>query len=62
MGLTNLATAGGDAISTLTAGILLDAFNRIEPLLGYTFVFAAMAVYFALSGVVLMRVPRGLTL
>ena len=62
MGLTNLATAGGDATSTLTAGLLLDTFNRIEPLLGYTAVFVAMAIYFGISGLVLMRVPRGLTL
>ena len=57
MGLTNLATAGGDAVSTLTAGVLLDAFNRAQPLLGYTAVFGIMAVYFAISGLVILRVP-----
>ena len=58
MGLTNLATAGGDAVSTLTAGVLLDVFNRVQPLLGYTAVFGVMAVYFVISGLVLLRVPR----
>ena len=58
MGLTNLATAGGDAVSTLTAGVLLDAFNRVQPLLGYTAVFGVMAAYFAIGGLVILKVPR----
>ncbi len=58
MGLTNLATAGGDAISTLIAGVVLDSFNRVEPLLGYTAVFVMMGVYFGLSALALTRIPR----
>ena len=49
MGLTNLATAGGDALATLTAGIALDALNRIEPGFGYRAPFALMSFYFLLS-------------
>ena len=58
MGLTNLATAGGDAISTLIAGVVLDSFNRVQPLMGYTAVFVMMAVYFGVSAVALTRIPR----
>ena len=42
MGLSNVATAGGDGLATLSAGIALD-------LLGARAVFAMMAVFFALS-------------
>ena len=31
MGLTNLSTAGGDALASLTAGVILDVFNNIQP-------------------------------
>ena len=46
MGLSNVATAGGDGLATLSAGIALDLF-------GYRAVFAMMAIFFALSLVVL---------
>ncbi len=46
MGLSNVATAGGDGLATLSAGIALDLF-------GYRAVFAMMAVFFGLSLVVL---------
>ncbi|MBM4438582.1 MAG: MFS transporter [Actinobacteria bacterium] len=49
MGLTNLATAGGDALATLTAGIALDAFNRVQEGLGYRAPFGMMAVWFFLA-------------
>ncbi len=49
MGLTNVATAGGDALATLSAGVALDVVNRIEPGLGYRAAFAMMGVYFLLS-------------
>ena len=57
MGLTNVATAGGDAIATLSAGIVLDVFNQIQPGLGYRAVFIMMGVYFALS-IVSLRAVR----
>ncbi len=53
MGLTNLATAGGDALATITAGVALDALNRVEPGFGYRAPFALMTLYFALSLAVL---------
>ena len=59
MGLTNVATAGGDAIATLTAGLVLDSFNRVQPLLGYPAVFVLMMVYFSLSALALTRIPVG---
>ena len=46
MGLSNVATAGGDGLATLSAGIALDLF-------GYRAVFAMMAIFFGLSIVVL---------
>ena len=58
MGLTNLATAGGDALGSLSAGIVLDTFNRVEPLLGYPAVFVMMAVFFALSAAIMLKVPK----
>ena len=58
MGLTNLATGGGDALASLSAGIVLDTFNGIQPLLGYTAVFLMMAGFFALSAVLILKVPR----
>lgn len=53
MGLTNLGQAGGDALATLSAGIALDVFNRIQPGLGYRAAFGMMAIYFLMSLVVL---------
>lgn len=42
MGLSNVATAGGDGLATLSAGIALDVF-------GFRAVFGMMAVFFAAS-------------
>ena len=56
MGLTNVATAGGDALATLSAGIALDVVNRIAPGYGFRTVFALMGLYFLLSVVVLFKV------
>ena len=61
MGLTNLSTAGGDALASLAAGVVLDVFNSIEPLLGYTAVFIMMAMFFALGAAVILKVPKGYT-
>ena len=58
MGLTNLATGGGDALASLSAGIVLDTFNNVQPLLGYTAVFIMMAGFFALSAALILKVPR----
>lgn len=58
MGLTNLATGGGDALASLSAGVVLDTFNGIQPLLGYTAVFIMMAGFFALSAAIILKVPR----
>ena len=58
MGLTNLATAGGDALGSLSAGVVLDTFNGIQPLLGYTAVFIMMAGFFALSAGIMLKVPN----
>ena len=58
MGLTNLSTGGGDAVASLSAGIVLDTFNSMQPLLGYPAVFTMMALFFALSAVVILKVPQ----
>lgn len=58
MGLTNLATGGGDALASLSAGVVLDTFNRMQPLLGYTAVFTMMAAFFVLSAAIILKVPR----
>ena len=58
MGLTNLSTSGGDALASLTAGVVLDVFNGIQPLLGYPAVFTMMALFFALGGATIMKVPK----
>ena len=58
MGLTNLATGGGDALASLSAGVVLDTFNRMQPLLGYTAVFTMMAGFFVLSAAIILRVPK----
>ena len=56
MGLTNVATAGGDAIATMTAGATIDLVNRVAPGVGFRTVFAFMAFYFLLSVIVLIKV------
>ncbi len=56
MGLTNVATAGGDALATLSAGIALDVVNQLAPGYGFRAVFALMGLYFLLSVVVLGKV------
>ncbi len=56
MGLTNVATAGGDALASLTAGVALDVVNQIAPGYGFRMVFALMGLYFLLSVVVLAKV------
>jgi MFS family permease len=56
MGLTNVATAGGDALATLSAGIALDVVNQVAPGNGFRAVFALMGLYFLLSVVVLTKV------
>ena len=56
MGLTNVATAGGDAFASLTAGVALDVVNQFAPGYGYRTVFALMGLYFLLSVVVLTKV------
>ena len=61
MGLTNLSTGGGDALASLSAGVVLDTFNSIQPLLGYTAVFSMMAVFFALSAGTILKVPQVFT-
>ncbi len=61
MGLTNLATGGGDALASLSAGIVLDTFNGMQPLLGYTAVFVMMASFFALSAAIILKVPKAFT-
>ena len=37
--------------------MLLDTFNRVQPLLGYSVVYAMMAILFLLAGLALTRVP-----
>lgn len=61
MGLTNLSTSGGDALASLTAGVVLDIFNGIQPLLGYPAVFTMMAFFFALGGATILKVPKSYT-
>ena len=56
MGLTNVATAGGDALATLSAGIALDVVNQFAPGYGFRAVFALMGIYFLLSVLVLVKV------
>ena len=56
MGLTNVATAGGDALATLSAGVALDVVNQLAPGYGFRAVFALMGLYFLLSVVVLAKV------
>ncbi|MDE2902424.1 MAG: MFS transporter [Chloroflexota bacterium] len=56
MGLTNVATAGGDALATLSAGVALDVVNQIAPGYGFRAVFALMGIYFLLSVIVLAKV------
>ena len=58
MGLTNLATGGGDALASLSAGVVLDTFNRMQPLMGYTAVFTMMAGFFVLSAAIILKVPK----
>ena len=53
MGLSNVATAGGDGLATLSAGIALD-------LVGFRGVFAMMALFFGLCLFVLIGVRRAL--
>ena len=53
MGLSNVATAGGDALATLSAGIALD-------LVGFRGVFAMMAIFFGICLFVLIGVREAL--
>lgn len=56
MGLTNVATAGGDALASLSAGVALDVVNQFAPGYGFRAVFVLMGLYFLLSAVVLAKV------
>ncbi len=61
MGITNLGQAGGDALATLSAGIVLDLFNHLEPGLGYRAIFTMMAIFFVTSCVLLGVVRNKMT-
>ena len=53
MGLSNVATAGGDALATVSAGIALD-------LVGFRGVFAMMGIFFGITLLVLIGVREAL--
>jgi hypothetical protein len=57
MGLTKVATAGGDALATLSAVVALDVFNRVQPGLGFRAAFVMMGTCFFVS-LVLVSVVR----
>ena len=59
LGLTNLATAGGAALSRLI-GPVIDSFNSHSPGLGYTVMLMACFVYFLLGSLLIMKI-RGPT-
>ena len=56
-GLTLVATAGGDALTTLSAGVALDVLNRVQSGLGFRAAFVMMGIYFFVS-LVLVFVVR----
>jgi len=57
MGLTNLATAGGAAISRLF-GPGIDLFNQVAPNLGYQVLFSVLALCFVAGGLLTLKVSE----
>ncbi len=57
MGLANFAGAGGDAVGTLWAGLVLDIGNQAGQLWGFTAVYVIMAVLMVVAALILRPVP-----
>ena len=53
LGLANFAGAGGDAVGTLWAGIVLDLGNRGGQLHGFTIVYLVMALFMIAAALIL---------
>jgi MFS family permease len=58
LGIANLAGAGAGIVGAGIGGPLADAFNLLQPGLGYLLIFAIYGVLFLLSSAVLVRVPE----
>ncbi len=58
LGIANLAGAGAGIVGAGIGGPLADAFNALQPGLGYLLIFAIYGVLFLLSSAVLVRVPE----
>ena len=56
LGLTNLATAGGGALTLFIIGPAIDFFNAYSPGLGYQVMLAACFIYFVVGSLLLIRV------
>lgn len=57
LGLVNVATAGGAALSRLI-GPVIDLFNARSPNLGYSVMLLACFIYFIIGSILLMRIRR----
>ena len=58
LGLTNLATAGGSALSLFVIGPMIDFFNGYSPGLGYEVMLLACFIYFLAGSVLLLKIKR----
>lgn len=59
LGISNLAGAGAGIVGAGIGGLVADTINRFYMGLGYFAIFAAYAVLFALSSVILLGVNKG---
>jgi Na+/melibiose symporter-like transporter len=56
LGLTNLATAGGAALTLFIIGPVIDFFNARTPGLGYQAMFLASFIYFVVGSLLLLKI------
>jgi len=56
LGLTNLATAGGAALTLFIIGPAIDFFNTFSSGLGYQVMFLACFIYFVVGSLLVMKI------
>ncbi|MFC2059562.1 MFS transporter [Chloroflexota bacterium] len=59
LGLTNLATAGGAALTLLIIGPMIDFFNTCSPNLGYSIMFILCFICFVAGSLMVIKIKPG---
>ena len=58
LGLTNLATAGGSALTLFTIGPMIDFFNTYSPGLGYKVMFLVCFICLVIGSLLVLKIKR----